>query len=337
MFLRRSIFLLGCIFAIASHLPSQILTNPAKHEMVLKGIDLTLRQDYDSAELAFQKLIKLDPWHPVGYLYLAGMLQARYTDEGDQFDEERYDSLLNAAESLSEPLIEASTTAAAGYFYSGSAKAFRSYTRSENGNIPSGVYYGLSAGSTLQKCLERDSSYLQAKNILGSFYYWRSKLAWIPFVPDRSEEGIAMIRQAYFHPYEKHLASHNLIVILTEEKRYAEAERYALDMLAEYPDNRLFLWGLMTVYEKWDRKKELHDVVALLLKSTMRAKMINRYTEAMCRLKLARYAAAENNKSEASRQLTALLSLKKYVGLTKGNLGKKISDGEELLKTLNSQ
>ncbi len=326
------LFLIAFCVSAPSYLHAQIFEDPRQHSLILQGIDRTLRQEYDSAETTFKLFITENPLHPAGYLYLAGMLQAKNTDYGDLFNEKRYDSLLNAVRDLSQPLIKKQS--AVGFYYQGSAEAFRSYTRSENGNIASGIYYGLSAGSSLEECLERDSAYTEAKNILGAFYFWRSKLAWIPFVSDRSEEGIAMIKQAFNHPYEKHLASHNLMVILTEQKRYAEAERYGAVMLKEYPENRLFLWNMMTVYEKWDRKKETIDIVRRLLSSTLNAKVTNRYTEAVCRLKIAQAALSVNDRTTAAKELNSIIALERFIGATKGDLKKKISQAEDLLDSL---
>ncbi|NUN69810.1 MAG: hypothetical protein HUU02_08885 [Bacteroidetes bacterium] len=322
------------ILTAVQFLASQLLEDPRLHSLVLQGIDQTLRQDYPAAERSFQSMIAHAPAHPSGYLYLAGMLQAKNTDLGDRFDEQRYDSLLNIAEMRARPFLQQRSTAAIGHYYIGCAEAFRSYTRSENGNIASGVYYGLAAGGSLERCLEADPAFMEAKNILGSFYFWRSKLAWIPFVPDRSAEGIGMIEESFSHPYEKHLASHNLMVIFTEEKRYADAERYGLIMLKEYPDNRLFLWNLMTVYEKWGRTKELTETVRRLLNSTMSAPVTNRYTEAVCRVKLAEYALANNDTETARKELRQVTALKRFIGTTKGNLRKKISQAQDILDSI---
>ncbi len=320
-----------------SFLHAQLLEDKRQHTLLVQGIHLTLQQEYDSAETVFQTMMNEFPKHPGGYLYLAGMLQAKYTDYGDSFNEKRYDSLLTVVENLSETLIRNKKNSAFGYYYTGSAEAFRSFTKSENGNLPSGIYYGISAGSSLEHCLETDPNFTEAKNILGSFYYWRSKLAWIPFVSDRREEGINLILESFSHPYEKHLASHNLMVIFTEEKRYADAEKYGLIMLQEYSDNRLYLWNLMTVYEQWNKKKELKAVVIRLLNSTMEANVTNRYTEAVCRLKLAQFAAGEHRIEEATEDLKKIIALKKYIGNTKGNIKKKINQAKELLETLQQQ
>jgi Flp pilus assembly protein TadD len=124
------------------------------------------------------------------------------------------------------------------------------------------------------------------------------------------------------------------MVIFTEEKRYADAERYGLVMLSEYPDNRLILWNLKTVYEQWQRTDKLKNIIVHLLQCTMESEKINRYTEADCRLKLAQIKIKENNRSEAEEELKKVIALQKYIGKTKGDLRKKINKAEELLETV---
>lgn len=325
------------IFFLSSVATGQILRDEVHHQLLLKGIHFTLEQQYDSAETAFRTIIRKYPKHPSGYLYLAGMYQARCTDYGDSFNPKRYDSLLTAAGTLAEVLMKNNSTAAEGYYYSGASDAFRSYTASENGNLPTGFYYGISAGNLLEQCLIIDPKYVQAKNILGSYYYWRSKLAWIPFVSDRSQEGIALILESLVHPYEKHLASHNLMLIFIDEKRFSDAERYGVEMLQRYPDNRLFLWNLMTVYEQWGKEDKLNDIVHRLLQSTMSAPVINRYTEATCRLKLAQFAFSKNERPLAAAECDSILALSRFVGKTKGDLKKKITAAEKLKATINNE
>jgi tetratricopeptide (TPR) repeat protein len=323
------IFVLSIV--LCQFIRAQVLDDQRHHELLLQGIRQTLEQEYDSAETTFRTMMKEYPSHPSGYLYLAGMLQAKYSDYGERFNRKQYDSLLTAAEKLSEEMIEKKTTAAWGYLYSGMAEAFRSFTASENGNLPTGFYYGISAGQSLKKCLERDSTFVEAKNILGAYYFWRSKLAWIPFISDKTEEGIGLIKESFHHPYEKHLASHNLMLIFIDEKRYAEAEYYGLLMLKEYPSNRSYLWNMMTVYEQWGKYDSLKSIVERLLQSTMNAQVINRYTEVTCRLKLAQFAIHENDKRTARRECEKILALRKFIGKTKGDLKAKIKQAEELL------
>jgi tetratricopeptide (TPR) repeat protein len=313
---------------------AQVIADPIHHSLILKGIYFTLEQKYDSAETIFTTVINEYPQHPSGYLYLAGLLQARYTDYDDYFDDDKYDSLLTAAEELSEPLINRSATKAWGYLYTGMAEAFRSFTASEKGSLPKGFFYGISAAKSMEKCLEVDSTFSEAKDILGAYYYWSSKLAWIPFVNDRSEEGISMILETLNHPYERHLAVQNLMLIFIDEKKYSEAEKYGAIMLAQYPDNRSFLWNMMTAYEQSGDSVHTKEISKRLLESAMNAPVVNRYTEATCRLKLAQYALRDGEKEAAKNECQKIILLKRFVGTTKGDLKKKIKTAEDILSTL---
>ena len=317
-------------------LSSQILDNPHHHNLLLQGIHYTLEQRYDSAETAFRTIISRYPEHPSGYLYMAGMYQARYTDYGKSFNARQYDSLLTVAGVLAEKLTSSPATAAWGYYYTGMADAFRSFTASENGNLPTGFYYGISAGGSLERCLELDSAFDAAKNILGSYYFWRSKLAWIPFVSDRTDDGIRLINESLDHPYEKHLASHNLMLILTDEQRFAEAEQIGLTMLSLYPGNRSYLWNMVTIYEQWRKQSQLMSIVERLLQSTLEAPVINRYTEAACRLKIAQEAYRQQRYEKVRDECKSIIALRKYIGKFKGDLKKKISQAEELLSMINN-
>ncbi|MDD8019499.1 MAG: hypothetical protein PHP42_14090 [Bacteroidota bacterium] len=327
-------FLTVVCVALLNVSSAQILEDSRLHHLVVRGIDYTLKQEYDSAQSVFGVIIKEYPNHPSGYIFLAGCLEARYTDYGDHFDEKKYDSLLTVGDRYAEKLGAQKPTSAWGNYYKGVVAAYRSYTLSENGNYPSGMYYGISAANSLQRCLEIDTAFTAAKNILGSYYYWRSAISWLPFVSDRSEEGIRLIKQTLQHPYEKHIASHNLMLILTDKKRYKEAEYYGLEVLKEYPENRLYLWSLMTVYEQWGNEKKLRAIVTRLLNSVLNSPVVNYYAEATCRIKLAHFNLADRDTTRAVTECQKIVALKPFIGKTKLNLKKKILLAEEMLKEI---
>ena len=81
------IYCFALIVSAPSFLFPQLLEDKRQHGLLLQGIHRTLLQEYDSAETVFRTMIREYPDHPSGYLYLAGMLQAQYTDFGDYFNE----------------------------------------------------------------------------------------------------------------------------------------------------------------------------------------------------------------------------------------------------------
>ena len=62
--------------------------------LVVKGVDLTLRQEYARADSVFQVVVTSYPQHPVGYLYRAAVVQAKSIDYLDPVDFTVFDSLL---------------------------------------------------------------------------------------------------------------------------------------------------------------------------------------------------------------------------------------------------
>jgi tetratricopeptide (TPR) repeat protein len=317
---------------------SQKLSDPFLHNAIMKGIDETLKQDYLTAQITFQSIIQHYPDHPSGYLYLAGMLQAEYSDYGRMFDEAQYDSLLMLGEYYAGTMISNGKEKDWGYYYAGCTEAYRSFTAAEGGNLPSGIIHGIKAADKLELCLESNSEFYAAMNILGSYYYWRSTMSWIPFLKNRKDEGIRLVKKAVeMNEYEHILGKNNLVSIYIEEKYYSEAEKIAKEVLEKYPNNRNFLWMLMTVCEKTGNHKANRIVVGKLLQSIVSAPVINYYKEATCRVKLAQYAFEDKRYSSVLDETNKVITLKIYVDKVAGDLNKKIKIAESLARDVKMQ
>ncbi len=324
--------ILICFVIFSTNIFPQKLSDSALHNLLLKGIDETMLQKYADAKATFTFVMQKYPDHPSGYLYLAGVLQAEFSDYGQLFNKNRYDSLLRQAQLRSEKMMENNINDW-GNYYAGSALACRSFTYVEGGNLPLGLLYAIEAASKLENSLEANPNFYAAMNILGAYYYWRSSMSWMPLIKNRKEEGIALIKTAIQqNEYERILGKNNLIVIFIEEKRYDEAIYYAKEVLLEYPENRSILWMLMTAYEQKKDEKELSLLVPKLLKNIISAPVINYYKEATCRIKLAEYAVRDKNYSIALEEANKVLQFKKYIGKVTGNLSKKIRIAESIAK-----
>ena len=312
---------------------AQKLSDEKLHAAILSGIDYTLKQDYNSAKNIFNSVMKNYPTHPVGYIYFAGVLQAEFSDYQQHFEEHQYDSLLTIAQSLTESMIENKSTADWGYYFAGTALAYRSFNSSETGNWLSSISHGISSAKMFERCLELNPKFYDAMNGLGTYYYWRSVLSWIPFVSDKREEGKRLILSTISSgTYETFVAKNSLMLIYIEEKKYIQAEEIAKSVVAQYSDNRSFLWGLMTIYEQSGNKTELRNTVAALLTSVVRASKINYYNEATCRIKLAQYAMEDGKYNSVIEECEKIIALKKYQTTITKSYTKKISLAEELLR-----
>ena len=254
------------------------------HDAMLKGIDLTLRQDYPAAMRLFDSLTKIDPDNPAPFLYLAGMLQAQYTDYENSFDQELFDSLIAKGGVLAERLIESKDSADWGYYFAGSALSYRAYSESQNGSWASVIIDGMNAAKMYERCLEITPDFYDAMNGLGTYYYWRSKktefLSWLPFVSNKEKKGIDLISLAAEKGvFEKFVAVNSLVLVFMEEKEYDSALAMVQQGLHSYPDNRSFLWCLMGIAEDMPQRDTalLRSAVSRVLESVMNAPVRNQY------------------------------------------------------------
>ncbi len=323
---------------------AQPSSNQRLHEVILKGIDLTLKQDYPAAKALFQSAIEKYPDYPGGYLYLAGTVQAEFSDYEDGFDRRLFDSLLAKGESLADHLIERKDSADWGYYYAGTALSYRAFSESERGNWPSVIIDGMNSAKMFERCLELNPKFYDAMSGLGTYYYWRSKktefLSWLPFVSDRKKEGISLLTSAVENgTYDTFEAMNSLILVLTEEARYDEALPITLRALARYPENRSFLWCLVGIVERVPHKDTItiKSAVTRLLASIVNAPVRNQYYEAACRLKLAQFAMAEHEYGRVIEECTAILQYKDLEGKTKRDIGKKLREARELMEKASRQ
>ena len=330
--------LLFCALGLSFNAFCQNVPAEALRDSLLRGIDLTLHQEYPEARAVFQSVITSCPNNPAGYLYLAGTVQAEFSDYEDGFDGELFDSLLAKGEALADHLIEKKDSADWGYYYAGTALSYRAFSASERGNWPSVVIDGMNSAKMFERCLEVNPHFYDCMCGLGTYYYWRSKktefLSWLPFVSDRKKEGIALLRSAYEHAtFEKYMAMNSLSLVLTEEERYDEAMPIILKALEKYPDNRSFLWCLVGVVERVPDKDTaaIKSAVNRLLASVLKAPVRNQYYESACRLKLAQFAMAAGHYTEVVDQCNAILKYKDIEGKTKRDIGKKLQAANELL------
>jgi tetratricopeptide (TPR) repeat protein len=336
------------IVALLAAISFEVLAQPSSdqrlHEKILQGIDLTLKQEYPTARALFQSVIEKYPNDPAGYLYLAGTVQAEYSDYEDGFDRHLFDSLLAKGEALADHLVEKKDSADWGYYYAGAALSYRAFSESERGNWPSVIIDGVNSAKMFERCLELAPKFYDAMSGLGTYYYWRSKktefLSWLPFMTDRRREGIALLTSAAENgTCDMFQAMNSLVLVLTEEERYDEALPITLKALARYPENRSFLWCLVGIVERVPHRDTaaIKSAVNRLLTSVLNAPVRNHYYEAACRLKLAQFAMDEHRYSAVIDECNAILKYKNLEGKTKRDIGKKLRAASELMLRASAQ
>ncbi len=282
--------------------------NRSCKEVVSAGVDLIIKQEYSKADSLFTQICREYPDHPAGYLYRVAVLQARSIDFSVPVERTIFDSLLelgrSAAEKLQSPWKE---------YYLGTADGYDAYERADRGAWLAAVRYGSSSASKLEEVIGQDSSFYDAYVGVGTYYYWRSKktefLHWIPFVHDSRAEGIRLLEIAAERAEENRYAAISaLISIELDAENYNQVEYWSKAALRQYPNTRVFLWGLATAYDRSKRYHEAIPAYRTLLENLIVTHEPHPYDEIVCRLNLSKSQLAAADTAGVREQLTRILS-----------------------------
>jgi tetratricopeptide (TPR) repeat protein len=281
---------------------------PALNSMIVQGIDCIWKQHYVQADSIFNEVIYRYPKHPAGYLYRATVIQAHSIDFDVLIESGRFDSLLDqgkkTASSLPSPWCE---------YFLGTANGCAAYAQVERGEWFGGVKKGMTSASEFEEVLEKDSSFYDAYVGLGTYYYWSSRktafIRWLPFVQDNRDLGIQLLSiGAEQSEYSRFAAISALVSIYLDADEYERAEVWARNGLKSYPENRMFLWGLATAF---DREKHFPEAVSAytnLLENILQVHFPHPYSEIVCRLNLVKSKLAVNDTATTREHLKKILS-----------------------------
>lgn len=278
------------------------------------GIDLTIRQEYDSARVVFQMISRGDPRNPAGSLFEAGVLQTQAMDYEELMPKPEFDSLIARSTDLSEEMIERNPDSPWGHFFLGTALGNEALARAQQGDWFGAAMKAFSSASSLEDALERDSMLVDAYAGMGTYYYWKSRrldfLMWLPFVPDRREEGIRLLEIcAAKGLYSRYAALSSLVSIYLDAEAYDRAAERAMEALDRYPENRIFLWGLATAFERSGRTRDAIGAYQRLLAILENDIRPNPYNELVCRLNLLSLHLRHGERDGAPEELRRIREL----------------------------
>jgi tetratricopeptide (TPR) repeat protein len=302
------ILLILILFAFAS---AQWKLDPSLHPSVMHGIDLILKQDYPKADSLYRDIAKQYPNNPAGYLYQAAVLQAQAVDFDVPIDRIKFDSLLELgrkyANNIKSPWND---------YFLATADGYEAYERVEHGDWFGGVRKGMSSASKYEELLEKDSTFYDAYVGIGTYYYWRSRktafLRWLPFVKDDRELGVnLLIIGAEKSGYNRFAAMSALVSIYLDAGEYKKAEEWSRRGIESYPENRVFLWGLATAYDRLNQNADAVQAYSNILQNIRHINFSHPYSEIVCRLNLAKCKLAGNDTVDVRAHLNIILSYEK--------------------------
>lgn len=284
------------------------------HQLLLTGIDLTFQQRYASADSVFRLLATLYPDHPVGVLYQAGLRETLAMDYEMDLEKNGFDSLMAIAIKKSDALLEEDRTSIWNRFFRGTALGYESYASAYRGEWFGAVQKAMASANEFRKCIEQDSSFIEACAGVGTYLYWKSRktefLNWLPFIKDERQEGLRLLKvSAERATLNRYTAVNSLISIYLDAENYPASEEYARVGLERYPSNRSFLWGLATSLDRGNKKSEAIQAYELLLRAIREDTRENHYNEIVCRLNLVKLKLATGDTVQVAAHLGSILVL----------------------------
>lgn len=302
--------------SLSGNVGGQRLLSPVLDSLLKVGIDLTLRQEYESAMEVFRNAARRHPDHPAGPLYQMAVLQAIAMDYEEVIEDGVFDSLLSAATLKSQAMIERDPDSPLGYYFLGTALGHDSYARVQRGDWFGTITKGLSAVSQLEEAVERDSLFHDAFLGMGTYFYWKTRkiefLTWLPFIRDDRARGIRFLQHcAESGEYNRYGAMSALVSIYLDAGENDKADSISSRCLAEYPHNRILLWGKATALDRRGFVKEAINAYEALLAAITGDTRKNSYNELVCRLRLASLSLKDDRIEDAEKHLAGLMKLQK--------------------------
>jgi hypothetical protein len=127
-------------------------------------------------------------------------------------------------------------------FYLASAYGGRGVMMAKTGAWFGAVREAVKSRALLEELVKADSTYFAAYLGLGVFDYYLSQgMKWLPLF-NRTDEGIAAIERASSARFPYNIAAKNVLCwVYMERDRYRAADSVCATVLAEYPDNTVFV------------------------------------------------------------------------------------------------
>lgn len=308
------------------------------HQLLQKGIQALMRQEYGSARDTFRELRKKHAANPLGNIFLAATEITYANDYALDFHNERVLELLNEAVALSEKLLDKEPKNLWYNYYKGLAEGYKAAYHGMNENWFSALSTGFESKQFYEVCLELDPGFSEASIAVGTWKFWSSEkmefLNWLPFVRDEREAGIRLLEMSMKRKtYHLFTAAHTLAWIYIPQKRFAEAKAAIDFALKQFPESRLLLWDLARINTELDRGEAINNYLRLLSSYAKDTKK-NRANDINIRFLLSKLYLSENQRQKAAEMLRAIPHSSLLTDVEEKRLGSKLARVVELKKSL---
>jgi tetratricopeptide (TPR) repeat protein len=281
---------------------------------IQRGIRATVLQKYSLAKSTFDSLRIFLPEDPRPYFYLAALLQSQMMDLEHYDQEHQFFELIDTVIVAANAEIQTEPDRAMAYFFKGAAHSYRGYYYAQRRDYLKGIRDCMVGVKFLEEAVSRDSSFYDAYLGIGTFWYWRSRLThlinWLPFIQDKSQEGLAMVmKSAELGRFSREAALNGLIWIRIDRREFTQAIQLALQMLEEFPQSRFFLWPLAEAYFRAGNFINSIETFEQLEESYRGEPGNNHYNEFVCGSRVMEAHLKMNEPSKACEMAADLMGL----------------------------
>jgi tetratricopeptide (TPR) repeat protein len=264
----KYLFLLVFILSINNTFP-QKYPDEQVHLFLKSGTEEIINHDYEAARKIFQKLDVSYPELPLGDIYLAATEITRSFDLGIPFKTDFIEEKLDSARIKIKVLLADNPDNLWYHYFSGLGEGYSAYYYAIQGDWYGAFSKGVDAVANFENCLFYDSTFYESFVAIGTFKYWKSSklnfLSWLPFINDERETGIEMLEEALdYSEYNHYLSANSLIWIYIDQKKYEMAVSTATGILKDYPDSRIFKWGLARAFQESDPERAIRIYYEIL-------------------------------------------------------------------------
>lgn len=223
------------------------LNPPDVQNFIQSGLQFAYIENFDSAEIYFQKVIDQYPELPAGYFFKSALLQLRMMDACNFDEEKEYQQLMKKVRDICDTILKKEDNLWAMY-YLGSSYAYQAVYEGLKANYVETFSYGVKGGRILQNIIKKDSLFYDAYLGCGTFeYFWARASRYLPFLKLGDGDVNEAIKKLHIASekslYSGPTARNSLVFIYGEEKQFDLATRIVDSLLSEYPESKTFHWN----------------------------------------------------------------------------------------------
>ncbi len=308
------------------------------HELALSSLDHIYLEEFKQAENDAKRIIRRYPDHPAGYFFYSVVLNS-YMEylQSEKYEAEFYRNC-DMAIMKGEILLERQPDNTWCKFFIAGAYGIMGTYESRYERWITSFKHGWRGVVIFKEIYE---NYPELKDVLygiATYNYWRRTMIkllwWMPWVEDKRVSAINTLYSVLTKGiYVKESAALNLIEILCNKKRYAEAIKVADKMLIKYPTNITCIWGKAKAQLGLKKYDKAEVSIRYILKRVENGSFESNYHITLCHYYLMKIYFLKKQYDLCMEQYDKMLSFE-LSSVSKKRLEKYFEDAVEIKRKL---